>query len=230
MRNQVDGFRLSPSSGCTLHRRSYLSPLPRCRVTGDIIMSLSFSQHYKIKINRYYLPVWTCQPSQAGCPLLICNTPMILRLPWALPATLCWSTTSPSAAATLVSQSASSSPSQSPSRDIRCKETLHQLHQHELEHEIGGKKPKWTKQHFLLPRIISGLSQKNLCFLHLWHKKIWSLNLTQEKTQLVLRRKKIEILTKEIQRIILYLNLLKGVLWNLFKSLCFCQYLPINVF
>ena len=99
------------------------------------------------------------QPSQSGCPLLICNTPIILRLPWALPATQCWSTTSPSAAATLVWQSVSSSPSQSPSRDIRCKETLHQLHHklwsttaptavtaptapHELEHEIGGKKPE----------------------------------------------------------------------------------------
>ena len=196
MCNQVDGFRLSPSSGCTLHRWSYLSPLPRCRVTGDIIMSLSFSQHYKIKINQYYLPVWTCQPSESGCPLLICNTPMILRLPWALPASPCWSTTSPSAAATLVWQSVSSSPSQSPSRDIRCKETLHQMHNNCTNCTTWTrtwnrwKETKMNKATFLTTKDYLRIITKNLCFLHLWHKKIWSLNLTQEKTQLVLRRRK----------------------------------------
>lgn len=181
MCNQVDGFRLSPSSGCTLHRRSYLSPLPRCRVTGDIIMSLSFSQHYKIKINQYYLPVWTCQPSESGCPLLICNTPMILRLPWALPASPCWSTTSPSAAATLVWQSVSSSPSQSPSRDIRCKETLHQMHNNCTNCTTWTrtwnrwKETKMNKATFLTPKdylriitkkplLLTSLTQKDLIF------------------------------------------------------------------
>ena len=150
---------------------------------------------------------------------------MILRLPWALPATQCWSTTSPSAAATLVWQSASSSPSQSPSRDIRCKEINCTTWTRTWNR---WKETKMNKATFLAPKdYLRIITKKPLLLTSLTQKDLIFKSNTRKNT-IGFEKKKIENLTKEIRRIILYLNLLKGVLWNLFKSLCFCQYLPMK--